>query len=125
MYTRQPTRLTSGNASLFDVDISYLHIGGSLIWDEGSYDTFFGGGFGITQLAPDLSGVSSRTRFSMSFGGGAVYKFTKNIGLRIEMRAYITEIPKNDDVFCQGTNCVVSNGLFTQADLNAGLRVKF
>jgi len=58
-------------------------------------------GAGVTNLAPDRSGVSSITRFAWVFGGGAKYNFSKHLGVRLQGKwspAYINTV--TEGVWC-------------------------
>lgn len=90
LYSNQNTDLNDANTfpstKLFNVDVEYFQLGGSQIWTGKKFDKFFGAGMGAIHLNPNNSAYSSKSRFAMSLAGGTVYKFTKNIGLRLEIR---------------------------------------
>ncbi|VAW73139.1 hypothetical protein MNBD_GAMMA10-519 [hydrothermal vent metagenome] len=62
----------------------------------------------------------------MSFGGGAVFKLTKNIGLRLEVRGYFSSLGSSSN-FCNSANecIIVGDGFMQQYDVNAGIRLRF
>lgn len=129
LYSKQTTDLRSNGIKLINVDIEYFQAGGSQIWVSKKIDRFFGATFGAVHLSPNTSiSRSSETKFAMSMGGGIVYKFTDNIGLRLELRGYFASLG-NGEYFCGGAgsiNCVIiGNGFMTQLDANAGLRIRF
>jgi len=130
LYSYQKTDLTDTgsipNSKLLNLDIEYFQLGGSQIWDGEKTDKFFGGTLGAIHLSPNNSALSSKTRLSMSFGGGMVYKFTENIGLRLELRAYLSSLG-DSSAFCGPNNqcVVVGDGFMTQVDANAGVRFRF
>ncbi len=129
LYSKQTTDLTSNGIKLINVDIEYFQIGGSQIWVDKKVDKFFGATFGAIHLSPNTSiSRSSETKFAMSMGGGIVYKFTDNVGLRLELRGYFASLG-NGEYFCGGAgsiNCVIiGNGFMSQFDANAGLRIRF
>ncbi|HED35625.1 MAG TPA: hypothetical protein ENJ08_15630 [Gammaproteobacteria bacterium] len=122
------TDINDGNApgqTLLNVDVEYFQIGGSQIWVDKKIDKFFGATLGAIHLSPNNSGYSSTSKFAMSLDGGMVYKFTKNIGLRLEMRSYFSSIGSSESL-CLNNNCiVVGSGFMRQFDINAGLRIRF
>lgn len=125
LYSHQTTDLRSGGQKLMNLDIEYFQVGGSQIWADKKIDKFFGGTLGAIHLSPNGAAGTSESKFAMSFGGGIVYKFTENIGLRLEVRGYFSSIG-NSEAFCAGNNCiVVGSGFMRQFDVNAGLRFRF
>jgi len=129
LYSFQNTDLSNStttiNPNKLNVDIEYFQAGGSQIWVDKKIDKFFGATLGAIHLDPKVSGLSSKSRFAMSFGGGMVFKFTKNIGLRLELRGYFSSLGSSE-TFCAGNQCVVvGSGFMKQFDANAGLRIRF
>jgi opacity protein-like surface antigen len=128
LYSFQQTDIKDGNVpgqTLLNVDVEYFQIGGSQIWTDKKIDKFFGATLGAIHLSPNDSGYSSTSKFAMSVGGGMVYKFTDNIGLRLEMRGYFSSIGSSE-ALCLNDNCiVVGSGFMKQFDINAGLRIRF
>ena len=130
LYSYQNTDLIDSNTApgtkLLDVDVEYFQIGGSQIWSDKQIDKFFGATLGAIHLNPNDSTLSSKSRFAMSLGGGLVYKFTQNIGLRLELRAYFSSFGSSS-TFCDSNGqCIVTgDGFMRQVDANAGLRFRF
>ncbi len=136
-YSHQSSRLKSVNvdiptltvASIIDIPltIDYLHIGGTApITDEGPVKTFVNGGLGFAYLSPGISELQSDLRASFSIGIGLKYPFTKNIALRLETRGLATLFNSNSALFCNGGCSLSVNGsLFWQAEVSAGLAIKF
>jgi len=89
-------------------------------------DSFLGATLGAIHLNPDDNSLSSKSRFAMSLGGGAVFKLTENIGLRLEVRAYFSA-RGNGSTFCDSSNqcVVVGDGFMQQYNVNAGIRFRF
>jgi len=130
LYAFQRTDLsadsTFGGKSLFDLDIHYLHLGGSYRFLEGRVRPFVAGGLGATHFAPRGSGPGSKTYFSLSFGVGAIVPVSGSVSLRIEGRGFLTILPENSTVFCVssgGATCAVNaqGDVFGQFLLIAGL----
>jgi opacity protein-like surface antigen len=131
-YAFEPTRLSVVNgATPTDVTITYLHLGGTLMLDEGEWAVrpYAIGGLGVTRLSPSDDG-HSRTRFSGSLGLGLRWAATQHLALRLEGRGFVT-LMNNDAVFCKsddsGLICRVrGNGTtFIQGQLLAGVAFTF
>ena len=118
--------VTSSNTDI-PLSIDYLHIGGTTpIYDEENLKTFLSGGLGFTYLSPDLSGLQSDLRASFSIGIGLKWPVTKNMALRLETRGLATLFNSNAALFCNGGCSLTVNGsLFFQAEVFAGLAVRF
>lgn len=130
LYSYQNSDLIDENTvpgtKLLDVDVEYFQVGGSQIWSDKQIDKFFGATLGAIHLNPNNSSYSSKSRFAMSLGGGFVYKFTKNIGLRLELRAYFSSFGSSSTFCASNGQCVVAgDGFMRQMDANAGLRFRF
>ncbi len=131
LYSTQSTRLSYNsnniNNKISDLDISYLQIGGTYLFEEaGPVVPFIVGTLGLTRMDPKESELDVETRFSMSFGGGVKLFVTDWIGLRLEARAYPTFISSTGSLFCSG-GCVanVESDIFWQFETNAGLIIAF
>ena len=130
LYSYQNTDLVDANTvpgtKLLDVDVEYFQVGGSQIWSDKQIDKFFGATLGAIHLNPNDSTLSSKSRFAMSLGGGLVYKFTKNIGLRLDLRAYFASFGSSSTFCASNGQCVVAgSGFMRQVDASAGLRFRF
>ena len=119
----------SSNTGKVDIPlvINYLHIGGTTpISEDDDLNTFVSGGLGFTYLSPDLDGLQSDLRASFSIGVGLKWPVTDNIALRLETRALATLYNSNSALFCNGGCSLAVNGsLFVQAEIFAGLAIKF
>jgi opacity protein-like surface antigen len=136
-YSHQSSDLNSVNINIpalavtnntdIPLSIDYLHIGGTTpIYDEENLKTFLSGGLGFTYLSPDLSGLQSDLRASFSIGIGLKWPVTKNMALRLETRGLATLFNSNAALFCNGGCSLTVNGsLFFQAEVFAGLAVRF
>ena len=102
---------TFGGNPLFDLDIHYLHLGGTYEFPgERTLLPFLSGGLGVTFLVPTGEGLDSSTNFSLSLGGGVKVPVTGRVGLRFEGRGYMTILPDSTEVFCVssgGASCAV------------------
>jgi hypothetical protein len=127
-YGQQSTTIDPGaGGPRFDMDVRYLHIGGTYFFDgpigRGPYAV---GGLGVTHLSPSLGGLSSETRASMNVGFGYLVPLSSTVGLRAEARAFLTLLNSSTALFCSG-GCVVllSGDGFFQGYAMLGLSVKF
>ncbi len=134
-YSRQSSEINSVDVNLssttgivdIPLTINYLHIGGTTPINE-NYDlnTFVSGGLGFTYLSPDLDGLQSDLRASLSIGIGLKLPLTDDIALRLETRALATLYNSNSALFCNGGCSLSVNGsFFVQAEIFAGLAIKF
>ncbi len=114
-YGYQRTELTGGGTfggnPLFDLDIHYLHLGGTYLFPEERVRPYIAGGLGATILVPDGEGLGSKAYFSLSLGGGVKIPLSGRIGLRFEGRGFLTILPESTEIFCVssgGAACRVS-----------------
>ena len=115
-----------GGETLFDLDVHYLHIGGTYLFPGERAHPFIGGGLGLTFFAPDGPGLNAKTYFSLSLGGGVKIPITKGLGLRLEGRGFMTILPDQTDIFCVSAGGAVCNvrvqgDVFGQVEFLAGL----
>ena len=130
-YSFQRTELSGGGifggAPLFDLDVHYLHLGGTYEFPgEKKVIPFVSGGLGVTFLVPSGAGLDSSTNFSFSLGGGVKVPFSSRIGLRLEGRGYLTILPDSTEIFCVssgGAACAVrvQGDVLGQFELLAGI----
>jgi opacity protein-like surface antigen len=131
LYSFQRTELSGGGifggGPLFDLDIHYLHLGGTYEFPgEGKVLPFISGGLGVTFLVPTGAGLDSSTNFSLSMGGGVKVPLSGKVGLRFEGRGYLTILPNNTEIFCVssgGAACAVrvQGDVLGQFELLTGL----
>jgi opacity protein-like surface antigen len=129
-YSFQRTELrgsgTFGGVPLFDLDIHYLHLGGTYEFQSETVRPFISGGVGLTFLDPSGAGLDSSTNFSMSLGGGVKIPFSSRVGMRLEGRGYLTVLPNSTEIFCVssgGVACAVrvTGDVLGQFELLAGV----
>ena len=109
-YSRQETHLKGDGVafsgdSKFDVDISYLHIGGTYGVEQKQFHPFVSGGLGVTHMSPERG--DSETKFSMSLGGGVKIPLAERISLRFEGRGFATFFDSDTTIFCNNNSCAV------------------
>jgi hypothetical protein len=109
--SRQHTNLSSIGLftarPLFDMTISYLHVGGLyFLPDYQRVRPFVSGTLGLTSMAPRDTSLTNETHPSMSIGLGMKYFASRNLGLRVDLRGIYTMLESNSAIFCSG-GCTV------------------
>jgi opacity protein-like surface antigen len=88
----------------FDMDIQYLQIGGTVSSpDAERVIPYFGMTVGGALLSPDLAGLDDEAKIAFSVGGGMKIPITDHIGIRFDVRTYITLLDTDSDIFCVST----------------------
>lgn len=72
------------------IDVHYFQVGGVLQWDAEPVEPFVTAGLGATYLRPDWDDGGDDLNFSANLGGGLKYWFSRNMGLRVDGRGYMT-----------------------------------
>ncbi len=127
-YGHQSSNIAEGGAPLFDLDIQYLHVGGTVAIDETNvFHPFVSGGIGLAYFDPGRSGLGSETRPSLSLGVGAKAYLLRNVGVRLDARWIGALMDNNSAVFCADGSCAVrvDGSLFSQWEIGAGVFVAF
>lgn len=121
------TALNATNNVTLPVSVHYLHFGGTApISDKKEFKTFASGGLGFTYMSPDLIGLDSELRASISIGIGIKWPVSENIAFRVESRVLATMFNNNASIFCSGgCNLTVNGSIFTQGEVFAGLSLSF
>lgn len=128
LYSHQDTRLTdeANPHDTFDLDIHYLHLGGTVDLPHERVVPFFSGGIGMTHMSLGSPGYDNETRLSLSVGGGLKWNPTERLGVRFEMRGYGTLMDTSGSLFCdRGCELELSSDLFPQFETNLGLIFRF
>jgi opacity protein-like surface antigen len=101
-YSRQETSIEATSPlAPFDLDVEYLHLGGTLVLNEElPIVPYMMGGLGVTRFSPQTGTGSDDTRFSMSLGAGLRLPVTQNLGVRLEARGYLTFVNSESAFFC-------------------------
>lgn len=106
------------------VEVDHIQVGGVQELADGRVRPFLAGLLGLTRYA--VPG-DTEVRFSVGVGAGAKFFATRNIGLRLDARGYLTVVDAGGASVCGGYGCLISyraNPAF-QADFTAGLIVAF
>jgi hypothetical protein len=129
LYSRADSGLTPdrGGPALTDIKVEYLHVGAFYIYQGGRVRPFFGATGGATRFSPDAPGLDSDTRFSLGLAGGVKLFLARNIGVRLEARAFATQVDSDSAAFCNNGTCrIFYDGDFIwQYMFNAGVIVAF
>lgn len=130
-YSRQGSEIVEPDARL-DVDVEYLHVGGTAPIREGErVNSFVSGGIGATRFSPGTSGYDDETRFSFSLGVGLEMPLAEHVALRLEARGYMTLMDTDSAVFCATGGAedfcriVAGGSSLLQFELLAGLSFAF
>jgi hypothetical protein len=120
--------LSSGE-TLFDLDVYYIQIGGTYMWQEkeNGFQPYIVGTFGITHFVPRDSDYDPATRPSLGLGLGARFWLTQHIGLRVEGRGFATLFNSGGTVFSnsEGLSIHVKSDAIGQIVANAGIFFDF
>ena len=110
---------------LFDMDVTYIHLGALFQWTDGSWIPYLNFGFGGTIFKPD-GDLDTKTRFSMSFGGGIKKFFSDRFGIRSQLRGFLTFLGSNDELYCDPFGCWTYREAvnFTQFEISTGLIIR-
>lgn len=130
-YSVQNTRTEANGAvtgnPFFDMDVSYLHIGGMKEFNGSRNRPYVLATAGLTRFEPEGSSLESETRFSFALGGGYRWPITRSSSLRLEARAIGTAFNTSGGVFCTNGRCVieVDSDAFWQAEVSLTFALAF
>lgn len=130
-YSRQETRI--GGRAPLNVDIEYLHLGGTVDYggESDRYIPYVAGGIGATRMTPHGPSLEEETHWSISLGGGMKIPLTPRLLARFEVRGYFTWLHEHSDVFCVSSDgsatCAirVKGGGLLQAEALGGVSYRF
>jgi opacity protein-like surface antigen len=133
LYSRQSTVLTGGSFVETGTTVEYLHLGGTVTFEDATpqFQPYFGGGLGVTRFTPDSPIGSADTRFSMSLALGLRIPVSRHFQIRVEGRGYVSFVDTSTDFFCRsdqnGAICQIRSHGSTifQFDLLAGASLLF
>jgi len=86
---------------VLDIDIDYLHAGGTYLWDGDHVRPFLSATLGVTHVDISTPGYDSDSFYSFSIGLGLQVRPTDRLGLRLEARSFGTLLDTDTDLFCQ------------------------
>lgn len=129
LYTNQSTSV-EGTAPL-DMDVEYLQIGGIVSHpDAQRVIPYFGMTVGAARFSPDAAGLDDETKLAFSVAGGVRVPITDHFGVRFDVRAFVTVLDSEGDLFCvsgEGLTCAIraKSDTFLQYAVNLGVAVGF
>ncbi|WP_254304003.1 outer membrane beta-barrel protein [Shewanella sp. VB17] len=130
MYSHQsPILQANGSVStapIIDLDLDYLHIGGTLYFPNGNLKPYVSASLGLTSMRPSGE-YSNETLFSMGLGAGIDYQLTSSISIFSEARGYATFIDSDSMLFCDDGDCLwsIRSDIMWQGQINLGAKLKF
>jgi hypothetical protein len=133
-FSQQATRIEPNPATPggTDLDITYLHLGGTLTPDTSrALKPYLVGTLGATWFSPDAAGAHDSTQLSIALGGGLRIPVRPRFSLLLEARGFVTFLSGSRAFFCSsdssGGACQLrGNGtLFFQYELLAGAAFRF
>lgn len=107
---------------LFDMDVSYYHVGGLYQWTDSSWIPYVNLSLGATTFSADAD-LDTKTKFSMGFGGGVKKFFNDRFGIRSQIRGYATFLGSEEEFYCDPFGCwsYSESVTFTQLEFSTGL----
>jgi hypothetical protein len=117
------------DTTLFPITLHYIHIGSQVERPMGGTTRVFGtGSLGVTVLDPESQLYGSETRFSIGFGGGFKSYMNRSLGVRGQVRGWVTLVGGGGGgMWCGGGGCSASysgTAIF-QGDVSGGLFLAF
>jgi opacity protein-like surface antigen len=104
-YARQETEADTSEVSatqpVVDIDVQYLHLGGTYVADGNRARPFLAAGIGGTRFDPGPLTFESENFFSFGIGAGWQLQPTDRLGLRLEGRLLGTFLRSDSALFCE------------------------
>lgn len=117
------------DTTLFPITLHYIHLGSQIERPMGGNTRLFGtGSLGVTVFDPESQRYGSETRFSMGFGGGFKSYMSRSLGVRGQLRGWVTLVGGGGGgMWCGGSGCSVAYGgsAIFQGDVSGGLFLAF
>jgi opacity protein-like surface antigen len=131
-YSRQGSAVDDEFEVLHDVDIEYLHLGGTVpLGNHERFLPYFAAGLGATRFSASGPDSRDQTKLSGSMALGFALPLEENFALRFEARGYLTAVDSDTAFFCRtdggdGLCRIVSSGSTVfQAEALAGIAFRF
>lgn len=131
LYAQQSSVVEGGEP--LDLDLQYLQIGGTVGYPQNRYVIpYFGATVGAARFTPDAPGLDDETKVSFTVGGGVKFPITDHIGIRFDVRAFITLLEDDTQIFCVSDGAAASgcsirpkSDTFVQYTGSLGLTIGF
>ena len=134
-YARQEaqadTSAVSPSQPVVDIDVQYLHLGGTYVADGEWARPFLAAGIGGTRFDPGPLSFDTENFFSFGVGAGWQLQPTDRLGVRLEGRLLGTFLHSDTELFCEtGIDeniCAIAadSDLFWQFQTSLGLVLQF
>jgi hypothetical protein len=135
LYSRQATEADTTGLPIagppIDIDVHYLHGGGTYVFDGNIARPYLAATVGASHFEPGPGGIDGETFFSFSIGTGLHIRPNDRFGIRLEARGFGTLLDSNSQLFCQsgpaGAICAVQveGTVLWQFQAFAGLVFRF
>ena len=131
IYSLQRTDADVSGTTIPNVNMHYLQIGGTYLFEQGKTLPFISATLGGTHIDVDTENYGSDTFFGFSIGGGLQIAPTSRIGLRLEARAFGTLLQSGSTIFCgsgpaaAGCDITISGEVLWQVQTMAGIVFRF
>jgi opacity protein-like surface antigen len=129
LFTSQSTQLDG--TTPIDMDVQYLQIGGTVSYPDATrVIPYFGMTVGAARFSPDGAGLDDETKVAFTVAGGVRVPITEHFGVRLDLRAFVTVLDADGDLFCVsdgGLTCNIraKSDTFLQYSANLGFTVGF
>jgi opacity protein-like surface antigen len=117
-----------GYIILGKLQVMYLQVGGA--YRFGNYSgwlPFVNGGLGATFFSAPDGEAESKSKFSLSFGGGVDRALNEKFGLKLGLKGYMTSLPADEAYWIDpwgGVWAVTDDNWLFQGELQLGLTFK-
>jgi hypothetical protein len=129
LYSTQSTSVDG--ATPIDMDVQYLQIGGIVSHPDATrVIPYFGLTVGAARFSPDAPGLDDETKLAASIAGGFRVPITDHFAVRLDLRAFVSVLDTDGDLFCVsdgGVTCNISakSDTFLQYSAALGVTVGF
>ena len=113
------------SVDLGDVDIDYYHVGLLYEWGRGQVNPYGTAAIGLARIQPDSPAIDAEDQFSASLAGGVKLRFNENLGLRLEVRGYWTNLDTDFDAGRRRRHFDTTDEALYQVEGSAGLILAF
>ena len=109
-----------------DMDVTHIHFTAMNYYPNGNWEPFVLAGIGAGYFSPEDKSLRDTTKFSAQVAGGANYKISENLLLRLEARWIPTFFNGSSAGICSGgCTIVLKSDMYSQFQANIGLQFRF